>query len=120
MGVTVRGMEFAMASGIIAADTIAAAKEANDFTAKALSDYERRLQETFVLKDLAACREMPEFLDNESFFSYYPDNFPGFLEKIMWFGDGPKEKIGATLWKEMKGSGMLSLKIQDCTISGRS
>ena len=110
MGVTVRGMEFAIASGIIAADTIAQAKEANDFTAKALSGYEKRLQETFALKDLAACEGMPEFLDNESFFSYYPDTFTGFLDKIMWFGDGPKEKIGATLWKELKASGMLSFK----------
>ncbi len=110
MGVTVRGMEFAIASGVIAAETIVAAKEADDFTAQTLSGYEKRLRETFVLKDLAACEEMPEFLDNESFFSYYPDNFSGFLEKIMWFGDGPKEKIGATLWKELKGSGMLSFK----------
>lgn len=109
MGVTVRGMEFAIASGVIAAETIIAAKEANDFTAKTLAGYEERLKETFVLKDLASCREMPEFLDNESFFSYYPDNFPRFIEKIMWFGEGPKGKIGATLWKELKGSGMLSL-----------
>jgi electron transfer flavoprotein-quinone oxidoreductase len=110
MGVTVRGMEFAIASGIIAAETIIAAKEANDFTARTLSDYEKRLKEAFVLKDLAACGEMPEFLDNEAFFSYYPDNFTGFLEKIMWFGDGPKEKVGTTLWRELKGSGMLSFK----------
>lgn len=109
MGVTVRGMEFAIASGVIAAETIIAAKEANDFTAKTLAGYEKRLKETFVLKDIASCREMPEFLDNESFFSYYPDNFPRFIEKIMWFGEGPKGKIGATLWKELKGSGMLSL-----------
>ncbi|HOE16400.1 MAG TPA: FAD-dependent oxidoreductase [Syntrophorhabdaceae bacterium] len=110
MGVTVRGMEFAIASGVIAAETIIAAKDANDFTAKTLAGYEKRLEETFVLKDLVSCREMPEFLDNESFFSYYPENFPRFIEKIMWFGEWPKGKIGAALWKELKGSGMLSLR----------
>ncbi len=48
MGVTVRGMEFAIASGIMAAETIIQAKEADDFSEKSLARYEARLKETFV------------------------------------------------------------------------
>ena len=110
MGVTVRGMEFAIASGIMAAETILQAKEANDFSEKSLARYEAKLKETFVLKDLQTCKDMPEFLDNESFFAFYPKCFPDLVEKVMWFDQGPKEGIGKTVWSNLKSSGMLSFK----------
>ena len=110
MGVTVRGMEFAIASGICAAETVIRAKEAGSFNEPALSFYARRLKETFILKDLEAARNMPGYLENESLFSYYPRTFPGLLEKIMWFDENPKERLGKTVWDGLKASGMLSLK----------
>lgn len=110
MGVTVRGMEFAIASGVIAAEIIIKAKEANDFSEKSLSQYEAKLRETFVLKDLQTCRDMPEFLDNDSFFAFYPKCFPDLVEKVMWFDKGPKAGIGKTAWSNLKSSGMLSFK----------
>lgn len=110
MGVTVRGMEFAIASGIVAAETIIQAKEADDFSEKSLARYEARLKETFVMKDLQACKDMPEFLDNDSFFAFYPKCFPDLVEKVMWFDQGPKTRLGKTLWSNLKSSGMLSFK----------
>jgi len=110
MGVTVRGMEFAIASGIVAAETIIQAKEADDFSEKSLARYESRLKETFVMKDLQTCKDMPEFLDNESFFAFYPKCFPDLVEKVMWFDQGPKTRLGKTLWDNLKSSGMLSFK----------
>jgi electron transfer flavoprotein-quinone oxidoreductase len=110
MGVTVRGMEFAIASGAIAAQTILDAKEKGDFSSKTLSLYEKRLRKTFVLQDLRANKEMPEFLENDDLYNFYPERFPDFLEKIIWFGEGPKEKIGKTLWNQIKSSGMLSFR----------
>ncbi|MCX5806240.1 MAG: FAD-dependent oxidoreductase [Proteobacteria bacterium] len=110
MGVTVRGMEFAIASGIIAAETIIKAKSSDDYSAKTLSYYEDRLKDSFVLKDLYNYKEMPEFLDNDDFFSYYPNLFPGLVEKAMWFGREPKEKLSKTIWEGLKNSGALSMK----------
>jgi electron transfer flavoprotein-quinone oxidoreductase len=110
MGVTVRGMEFAIASGIMAAETIIQAKEASDFSEKSLASYEKKLKETFVLKDLETCKTMPAFLDNESFFNFYPKCFPDLLEKVMWFDQMPKEGIGKTAWAHLKSSGMLNWK----------
>ncbi|MBS1238632.1 MAG: hypothetical protein H6R39_292, partial [Deltaproteobacteria bacterium] len=54
--------------------------------------------------------EMLGYLENDDFFAFYPERFPGFLEKIIWFGEGPKEKVGKTLWSEIKSSGILSLR----------
>jgi len=110
MGVTVRGMEFAIASGIMAAETIIQAKEASDFSEKSLASYEKKLKETFVLKDLETCKTMPAFLDNESFFNFYPKCFPDLLEKVMWFDQMPKEGIGKTAWAHLKSSGILNWK----------
>lgn len=110
MGVTVRGMEFAIASGIYAAETIIEANKKGDFSENTLSMYETKLKGSFVLKDMYNCKDMPEFLDNDAFFTYYPKYFPLFVEKVMWFGEGPKDKIGSILWKELKSSGMLSFK----------
>jgi electron transfer flavoprotein-quinone oxidoreductase len=110
MGVTVRGMEFAIASGIIAAETIIRAKASEDYSAQSLSYYEDRLKESFVFKDLYNYREMPEFLDNNDFFSYYPNLFPALVEKIMWFGREPKEKLSKTVWEGLKEAGALNLK----------
>jgi electron transfer flavoprotein-quinone oxidoreductase len=110
MGVTVRGMEFAIASGAIAAQTIIGAKEKGDFSSRTLSLYEKHLKETFVLQDLRTNKGMPEFLDNDDLFNFYPVRFPDFLEKIIWFGEGSKEKIGKTLWSQIKSSGMLRFR----------
>jgi electron transfer flavoprotein-quinone oxidoreductase len=110
MGVTVRGMEFAIASGVIAAETIIRAKTSGDYSAKTLSYYENKLKESFVLKDLYNYRQMPEFLDNDDFFAYYPNIFPALVEKIMWFGREPKERLGKTIWEGLKNSGALNMK----------
>ncbi len=110
MGVTVRGMEFAIASGIAAAEAIVEAKASGDLSEKGLFRYQERLKETFVLKDLEGSKNMPGYLDNDSFFSYYPETFPGLVEKVMWFDEHPKGPLGKTLWKELRSSGMLSMK----------
>ncbi len=110
MGVTVRGMEFAIMSGMIAAETILGVRESDDYSARSLSQYEKRLKESFVLKDLEVCSNMPEFLDNEAFFNFYPKCFPEIMEKIMWFGPEGKDRLGKTVWSELKGAGLLSWK----------
>ena len=106
MGLTVRGMEFAIASGILAAEAIIRAKERNDYSEESLSFYEQRLKETFVLKDLSTFKNIPDLLSNDAFFSLYPRSFPDLLEKIMWFGKDPKERF----YKTLKSSSLFSLK----------
>lgn len=110
MGITVRGMEFAIASGIIAAQAILEARRAGDYSEASLSCYVKKLKETFVLKDLESAKNMPGYLDNESFFTFYPRTFPDLLERLMWFDGNPKERLGKTLWDWLKTSGMLSAK----------
>lgn len=51
-GKAIQGMDYAMRSGILAAETIVAAKEKNDFTSATLSDYRKALDESYIMKDI--------------------------------------------------------------------
>ncbi len=58
------GSNLAMASGRLAAETILEALEKNDFSSRGLQGYARRLQESYVIKDLEEISEdFPDFLE---------------------------------------------------------
>ncbi len=51
-GKAIQGMDFAMRSGILAAETVVASHEHGDFGAASLSRYRRALDDSFVMKDM--------------------------------------------------------------------
>ncbi len=102
-GLTVRGMEFAIASGILAAKAIIKARERNDFSKQSLSTYESLLKKSFVLKDLNTFKNAPRSLDNARLFSLYPQTACDVFEKLMFIGENPKRKLSATVLGEIRG-----------------
>ena len=58
------GSNLAMTSGRLAAETILEAIERNDFSSRGLQGYVKRLQDSYVLKDLEKYRKFPSFLGN--------------------------------------------------------
>ncbi len=109
MGVTVRGMDFALASGVLAARAIKEAKAKNDFSAAGLGAYEQSLRNSFVLKDLQTFGKMLDVLDNPRMFSQYPQTIANIFDKLFWIGDQPKEKLSSTVVREaLKGFGNLT------------
>ena len=108
MGVTVRGMDFALASGALAARAIKDAKAKNDFTAASLGAYEQLLRDSFVLKDLQTFRGMLDVLDKPRMFGKYPETIANVFEKMFWIGDQPKGKLSSTVMREaLRGFGNL-------------
>ena len=79
LGFTVRGMDLAIESGRLAAETIIKAKEAGDFSAAKLSEYKKALDESFVMKDMQHYRKMPQFIENHRLFEEYP----GMADELM-------------------------------------
>ncbi|NIM95732.1 MAG: FAD-dependent oxidoreductase, partial [Anaerolineales bacterium] len=59
MGVTVRGLDFALASGVMAGRALLRARETQDFSSASLSYYETMLKESFVWQDLKTFQHMP-------------------------------------------------------------
>lgn len=98
MGLTVRGMDFALASGALAGRAILQAKEKNDFSAAGLAGYERLLKDSFVLKDMATFRHLPHVLENPRLFTTYPTAAVDMFEQLLRFDAAPKRSFFSTVW----------------------
>jgi electron transfer flavoprotein-quinone oxidoreductase len=55
------GSNLAITSGKLAAETVIAAKEKGDYSADSLSLYEKKLKDSFIMKDLYDLRNAPSF-----------------------------------------------------------
>ncbi len=95
LGFTVRGMDFAIASGELAAQTVIEAKKNNDFSSSTLAGYQTRLEDSFALKDLHTYKRAPHFIEHTS--RVYKE-YPEMVEKIfleMFKVDGEPAKLMA-------------------------
>jgi electron transfer flavoprotein-quinone oxidoreductase len=99
IGFSVRGMEYALASGYYAAQAVLKAKEAGNFGSENLSIYKQLLEESFVLKDFKNFQEAPAVLSNSRFFSHYPELVGNLLKDIYRVPPGPKDRLYPTIRK---------------------
>ncbi|MDO8891931.1 MAG: FAD-dependent monooxygenase [Sulfurimicrobium sp.] len=69
------GSNLAMTTGRLAAETVIEMKEAGkDMTAANLAEYRKKLDDSFVIKDLKKYQDMPDiFHSNRQFFTTYPE-----------------------------------------------
>jgi len=102
-GLTLQGMNFAIASGYAAAQAIVTASQKGDFSRKGLSCYRRLLEESFVLKDLKTFRHAPGFQDNPRIYGLYPSLVCGISRRIFQVNGQPRKKILSLVREEMKG-----------------
>ena len=101
IGFTVRGMEFALASGHFAAQAIMKAKEAGNFDAPTLSIYRRLLEDSFVLKDLRNFQETPAVIGNPRVFNHYPELIGAIMRDVYSVPAGPKDRLYPTIKKHL-------------------
>lgn len=97
IGVTVRGMEYALASGYLAAQAVLKAREREDFSAQGLSIYEKLLQESFVIKDFANFKDAPAVLENPRFFGHYPELIGNMMRDVYSVPAGSKDRLYPTI-----------------------
>jgi len=102
MLITVRGMEYAMASGVLAGRTIKSAKEKNDFSASSLSYYEKLLNESFIMKEMNTFKNSLSILENERLFSKYPQAISDLFENVIRVDEYPKESLYKTIYQGLK------------------
>jgi len=100
------GTNLAMESGRIAGEIAVLAKQKNDFTEAVTSLYEKRLNESFVIKDLKKFRKLPKVLEhNPQLFQKYPEIMEEFVRDMFTVDGESKSKkqkrlIGRLLKKE--------------------
>lgn len=102
-GLTLEGANFAIASGVAAAETVIRCKQMGDFSRKSLSYYPELLKKSFVLKDLKTFKKAPHFLENPRIYSLYPEIACDLAEKIFTNDGKPRRKIWKLLRKSMEG-----------------
>jgi electron transfer flavoprotein-quinone oxidoreductase len=101
IGVTVRGMEYAMASGYYAAKTVIHAKAKEDYSKASLKEYKRLLTDSFVLKDFVNFKEALHVLENPRLFNVYPNLAGSIMKDLYHMPAGAKDKLYPTIKKHL-------------------
>ncbi len=94
-GIWLEGVNFAMASGMYAAEAAVEALRAGDVSAAGLAGYERRLRSTFVLRDHHRLRRAPELVLSDREQHLYPKMVTGVVER-MFRSTTPRPSRGCT------------------------
>jgi electron transfer flavoprotein-quinone oxidoreductase len=92
-GIWLEGVNFAMASGIYAGRAVVEALESGDTSAEGLAGYERRLNDTFVLRDHKKLRRAPSLVLSDRVQHMYPEMLANTIER-MFRVDNPEPKPG--------------------------
>ena len=119
-GYTYRGVDLAILSGMAAAETVKAARAANDYSAGSLSRYLHDLRSFGVLSELEEFGRTPSFLGNPRIYSAYPQLLCGILNRMYTVDGTKKEKMFHIAKEEMKGKISLMQLMKDLLGGTRS
>ncbi len=92
-GLNLEGINLAAHSGVLAADAVVEARAQGDYSAHTLRRYRKKLEESFVLKDLKLYRRAPKMLHIDRLYEAYPEVICGFLDRIYRIDGTPKKKL---------------------------
>jgi electron transfer flavoprotein-quinone oxidoreductase len=119
-GLNLEGINFAMTSGVLAAETAIKALEAGDYSAKTLSLYKKKLDDSFIMKDMKTFKNAAGMMHMERLFQTYPQVLAGIMEKVYRVDGVPRSKLLRLARKEaLKEVGIKDL-IADGIKIGRS
>lgn len=108
-GYTVRGMDYAIMSGIAAAETALNALEKGIFTKDFLKSYEHRLQKT-VLDDFKTLRKGHEYMaGSKNLFTVYPNMALNVMHSLYNVDGKPAQSLMNTVRKDLKGVSLVGI-----------
>ncbi len=119
-GINLEGINLAMTSGVLAAETVIEAIEADDYSARSLSKYKEKLENSFILKDMKTFKNAAGMMHLERLFQTYPQVLAEIMEKVYHTGGVPRSKLLRLARREaLKKVGLTDL-ISDGFKIGRS
>jgi electron transfer flavoprotein-quinone oxidoreductase len=92
-GINLEGINLAMTSGALAGETAVHALEVNDFTSRTLSLYKKKLENSFVIKDMKTFKNAAGMMHLDRLYQTYPYILAGIMEKIYRAGGAPRSKL---------------------------
>ncbi len=105
-GLVIQGMNYAVRTGLEAAEAALAARAAHDPSAARLAEYDRRLASTGVLADFREFAGMDRIKWNPRFYTFYPRFATELFGGLMGASGGPKEHLRRTLRKAQRAAGL--------------
>ena len=82
LGYTVRGMDFAIESGRLAAQAVVRAKEMQDFSAVTLAYYQWLVENSFIYDDMKQYKNFPKLLERHEIFNDLPEIADVLFDKL--------------------------------------
>lgn len=110
MGYQVRGMDFAVASGRMAAEAAIDALSAGDTSAEGLAGYKKRMEDSFVIKDLETFRRWPHVMEEwDAMFSDYPTIVRDIFNAMFCVDGQPQEHLSKRIMPILRKRGLFKL-----------
>lgn len=91
-GLALEGANYAITSGLAAAEAVKQAREKGDYSRATLACFEQLLRERFALGDLAMYRRAPALLANPRLYGAYPAAACAFFEHLFTVDGRPKRR----------------------------
>jgi electron transfer flavoprotein-quinone oxidoreductase len=110
---TVRGMDFAIASGYYAARAVVEALKAGDTSAAGLAGYESALRQSFVLRDLETSRAVPKLMKNPRLFAHYPGAVCRLLDDLYTVGTEPADRLSRRMFRAARRDFLNAATVKD-------
>jgi electron transfer flavoprotein-quinone oxidoreductase len=101
-GKAIQGMDYAMESGILAAEKIVEAKSKGDFSKSTFSEYRKKLEKSYVMKDLRNFQGAVNFLHTEEMFTTVPKIVNEFGRQFFTVDSKPTDKTPKMLKNAVK------------------
>lgn len=103
-GLTIRGMDLAAGSALAAVATIEQALAASDFSAESLGSYAKRLEESWVGKDMSTYSKAPAFLETPRMYKEYGQLLADIFYRIYDHDLTPRKHLLITALDALKAS----------------
>jgi electron transfer flavoprotein-quinone oxidoreductase len=118
-GVIYEGVHYAMHSGVLAADVAHEALAKGDTSARVLAEYPRRLNASYVTRNLRAFQHVPALIANPRMYSHYPEAMCRVAEDFFRADEHGHEKLAALLRKHVGKAGLLN-SVKDAWAAARA
>lgn len=110
LGYSVRGIDFAISSGEMAAEAAIEALEKNDITSQGLQCYRDKLKASYVMKDLEAFQKFPHFMEStKRIFNGYPEMIRDMMCSMFVVDGQPVEPLRKKLMRPVKQVGVMNI-----------
>lgn len=101
-GKAIQGMDYAMRSGILAAETVVENAGSGDYSAAALAGYERRLEESYIMKDMRSFQGAVHLLHDPLMFGVLPSVACDFGRSFFTVDSKPTQTTTAMLKESVR------------------